>query len=180
MDKTIFFILGAIAGSVITYKITENKFKNIADEEIESVKEKFKEKENELLNSKKEEKKDYNAYKEILQTYKQENENKQKDNEELKEDAKVKVKDDDKPDVKIISPEEFGNLENYEESCWVLYSDNIITDEFNNIVKDPKLFLGDCLDCLEDNDESIFIRNNDTYTDYEIIRIDDTYNDEEE
>ena len=180
MDKTIFFILGAIAGSVITYKIAENKFKNIADEEIESVKEKFKEKENELLNSKKEEKKDYNAYKEILQTYKQENENKQKDNEEIKEDAKVEVKDDDKPDVKIISPEEFGNLENYEESYWVLYSDNIITDEFNSVVKDPKLYLGDCLDCLEDTDESIFIRNDDTCTDYEIIRIDDTYDDEEE
>ena len=44
MNKLIFFILGASLGSLVTYKIVEEKFKNIANEDIESVREYYKNK----------------------------------------------------------------------------------------------------------------------------------------
>ena len=45
MDKAIIFIIGAGIGSLITWKIVEEKYKKIADEEIESVIERFKNRE---------------------------------------------------------------------------------------------------------------------------------------
>ena len=39
LSKILFFAAGAIVGSVATWKFVEEKYKRIADEEIESVKE---------------------------------------------------------------------------------------------------------------------------------------------
>ena len=45
MNKLLMFTLGAAAGSLLTWKIVEGKYKKIADEEIESVKEHYKNRE---------------------------------------------------------------------------------------------------------------------------------------
>ena len=42
MKNVLIFVLGAATGSVITWKLVEQKYKKIADEEIASVKERFK------------------------------------------------------------------------------------------------------------------------------------------
>lgn len=46
MNKVFIFVLGATVGSLVTWKIVEQKYKKIADDEIESVVKHFKNKEN--------------------------------------------------------------------------------------------------------------------------------------
>ena len=43
MKKVFIFLAGAALGSVVTYKVTERYFNKLIDQEIESVKETFKE-----------------------------------------------------------------------------------------------------------------------------------------
>ena len=41
MKNLLFFVAGAAIGSIATWKLIEKKYKDLADEEIESVKETF-------------------------------------------------------------------------------------------------------------------------------------------
>lgn len=198
LSELFIFILGATFGSVVTYKIVEKKFKDIADEEIESVKENFKQREK--INKSEEIQidksdvdgitihhtiKDYETYKNIIKNYKNDtninkisdkiiniknynNESNQKDENNINE----------KNIIEIISAEEFGNLEGYDESFWVLYNGDILVDEFNKKVDNPKLYIGDALEELTEDQESIFVRNHETNIDYEILRVDEDFTDD--
>ena len=50
MNKVLMFALGAAVGSLITWKLLEKKYKDLADEEIASVVERFKNREKEESN----------------------------------------------------------------------------------------------------------------------------------
>lgn len=54
MNKVFIFVLGAAIGSLVTWKFVEEKYRRIADEEIESVKETFKNRETERIKDEKE------------------------------------------------------------------------------------------------------------------------------
>ena len=179
MKNLFIFLLGATAGSLITWKLIEDKYKKIADEEIESVKERFKEREKKEKKSKNE----YNTYKDIIKdlSYDNNGENKESENnikefstsvsELVKENIDNVQKENPRlSNIEIITSDEFGDLEGYDSSYWTLYSDNILVDDFNNVITEPKLFLGNALDNFDDED-SIFVRNHDTSTDYEILKV---------
>ena len=179
MKNLFIFLLGATAGSLITWKLIEDKYKKLADEEIESVKERFKEREKKEKKSKNE----YNTYKDIIKdlSYDNNRENKESENnikefstsvsELVKEDIDDVQKENQRlSNIEIITSDEFGDLEGYDSSYWTLYSDNILVDDFNNVITEPKLFLGNALDNFDDED-SIFVRNHDTSTDYEILKV---------
>lgn len=53
MNKVFIFILGAAVGSLATWKFVEKKYRRIADEEIESVKEAFKNRESKITEDEK-------------------------------------------------------------------------------------------------------------------------------
>lgn len=53
MNKVFIFILGAAIGSLATWKFVEKKYRQIADEEIESVKETFKNRESKITDDEK-------------------------------------------------------------------------------------------------------------------------------
>lgn len=182
MKNLFIFLAGAATGSIITWKLIEKKYKNLADEEIESVKKVFKEKQ-EKINNIGNSKNNFETYKDIIKDLN----NNEKDeyneiansysNEETTEDDKVEEKeisnnsaDHSKP--YIISPEEYGELYGYDTKSWTYYADDILVDEYDQIVEDPELYIGDALKHFgEYEEDSIHVRDEVSATDYEILRV---------
>ena len=184
MDKAFAFAIGAAIGSFVTWKIVKNKYKQIADEEINSVKEVFarrysekmsKEKLNENTNQTSltldETEKNANiqddiaAYHELLDKLHYAN---------IDVDSLIAKKGGstvtDGPFV--ISPDEFGEDPNYQTVSLTLYEDGVLTDDYDNIVVDVDDWVGE--DSLthfgEYEADSVFVRNESMQTDFEILR----------
>lgn len=156
------FIAGAVAGSCVAWKALEKKYKRIADDEIESVKEVF----NRKLNKKVEEAKQQTVqekYGDIVDSlgYKKETNNKE-DEKDMVEKAKVYV----------IPPEVFGELDGYETVSLTYYADKVLVDNVTNkVIKNVDKIVGrNSLNTFgEYEDDSVFVRNEDLETDYEIL-----------
>lgn len=170
MNKLFVFIAGAAVGSLVTWKLVKTKYEQIANEEIESVKETFSKRYSEKVNEDKPEKEadvnanDIAAYNELLEKLEYAN---------IDVDALIKKGGStviDRPFV--ISPDEFGEDPNYETVSLTLYADGVLTDEDDTIVDDIEGLVGE--DSLthfgEYEDDSVFVRNDDLETDYEILR----------
>ena len=184
MDKAFAFAIGAAIGSFVTWKIVKNKYKQIADEEINSVKEVFarrysekmsKEKLNENTNQTSltldETEKNANiqddiaAYHELLDKLHYAN---------IDVDSLIAKKGGstvtDGPFV--ISPDEFGEDPNYHTVSLTLYEDGVLTDDYDDIVVDVDDWVGE--DSLthfgEYEADSVFVRNESMQTDFEILR----------
>ena len=71
----------------------------------------------------------------------------------------------------MISPEEFGEFEEYEKISLTYYSNNILADENNEVIEDVEETIG--VDSLthfgEYEDDSVFVRNDARKCDYEIL-----------
>ena len=71
---------------------------------------------------------------------------------------------------KYISPEEFGEDNDYGTESLTYYTDGIITDTYNNVIEDPIALIGDGVRHFgEYEDDSVFVRNENNKTDYEIL-----------
>lgn len=83
----------------------------------------------------------------------------------------------DKPYV--ISPEDFGEYEDYETISLTYYKDKVLTDELNEIVEDIEETVGEeSLNHFgEYEDDSVFVRNDSKRCDYEILLVDQFYSD---
>ena len=171
MKNLFIFLTGAAIGSIATWKIIEKKYKDIADEEIESVKQVFKERQEKISNIGSNVN-NFETYKDII-----------KDLSYEKEDSEVKEKTNESDDISleedidrskpyVISPEEYGEIFGYETKSWTYYADDVLVDEFDQIVEDPELYIGDGLKHFgEFEDDSVFIRDEKASTDYEILRV---------
>lgn len=160
------FAIGAAIGSVVTWKFVKDKYERIAQEEIESVKEVFSSREEAL--KKTEEVKKEEELKEASDklnnlgyktSYSEFSESKRK------EDAQV-----DKPYV--ISPDEFGELYDYDQISLRYYSDGVLVDDADDeIVDNIEEIVGfDSLNHFgEYEDDSVFVRNDRLKVDYEIL-----------
>ena len=155
------FVIGAAAGSFISCKLLDKKYKKFADEEIESVKEMFNRK-----TQKKDEKVEpqvssekYNAVVDAC-GYKKESESKGGE-EDMAENAKIYV----------IAPESFGEY-GYETESLTYYSDKVLTYAANNeIIKNVDKVVGrNSLETFgEYEDDSVFVRNENMKKDFEIL-----------
>lgn len=166
------FTTGAAIGSVVTWKLLKTKYEQIAQEEIESVKETFQrlreDEEDELVGdidiptepdhrtAEKPPLAEYAARVRDLEYGDGEHEE--------KEDEPV-----DKPYV--IEPGEFDEL-GYETVTLYLYEDGTITDEQDNIIDDIEGMTGAELikHFGEYEDDSVFVRSDARQCDYEILR----------
>lgn len=196
MNKVIIFILGAAAGSLLTWKIVENKYKKLADEEIQSVIDKFKEREEAERTIEKVEtytEKIENPTVEVVEEAPRAIEKYTKFTEKLgyeidikEEDGVILTEDEDgsiflEPKQEfvapyVISPEEFGEFEYYETKTWTYYADMIITSEDGFIVDNPKIYIGDAIEHIgEFEDDSVHVRNENEECDYEIIKVEVTF-----
>lgn len=172
MNKLFIFAAGAAIGSVVTWKLVKDKYARIAQEEIDSVKDVFsrrnqpeepaEEKDEEPVPTAEE----VAEYKDII------------NNCGYAAVERVETMHD-KPYV--IEPETFGEDPDYETVSLSYYMDGVLTDE-NNCIIDPgeieSLIGEESLDHFgEYEDDSVFVRNEERKTDYEILAIQSNYDD---
>lgn len=176
MKNVLCFLAGLGIGSVITWKITKNYYRRIANEEIESVVNRFKELEDrfkkddeEIANIDTDENKDKdkNEYNEIAHNYKPNNKY---------EEAKLREDEKDLVGPYVISPEEFGEND-YEIRSLTLYSDGTLVDNEDHTIAVPEYVLGEeALDHIgEYEDDAVHVRDDMNQIDYEVIKVDKTF-----
>lgn len=181
LSKILMFTAGAAIGSLVTWKFVEEKYKRIADEEIESMREYYlgkiqdeePEENEEEEQTETDNKIDMREYAAIL------NENDYVDYRNV--DAE-EVSDVKKPYV--IDPNEFDELseEGYDSVTLYYFADGVLADENDIPIEDVDGSVG--LDSLnhfgEYSDDSVYVRNDRLMTDYEILldsrNFDDTVN----
>ena len=178
MNKTINFVmlvLGAAVGSIATWRYIDKKYEQIAQDEINSVKEVFSKREAGFTDDADAKKKVDNAkekpnvveYAAKLreQGYTNYSDMADEKTEEVKEEPMIV----DEP--YIISPEEFGEFDDYEKISLTYYADQILADDNDELVDDIEDVVGfDSLNGFgEYEDDSVFVRNDRLKCDYEIL-----------
>lgn len=77
----------------------------------------------------------------------------------------------------VISPEEFGEYDDYSKISFMYYADHILCDELDQIVDNADELIG--IESLSTfgqyDDDSVYVRNEERKTDYEILRSLRTY-----
>ena len=201
------FILGLTIGSLATYKIVKDKYAKIAQEEIDSVKETFKEREitkkskndevrikqavvskseNEYKKTVKESKPNIDETEDYREYMNKINENSYapidyssiSNKKEIKKEV-LEPKTDDCISPYIISPEEFGAFGDYDMISLTYYSDKVLTDDRDDLIENIEFTIGEeSLNHFgEYEDDSIFVRNESLRTDFEILMDNRLYSD---
>jgi len=182
------FLLGAAGGSAATWYILKDMYVKQSEEDIGSVKAAFR----------KQEKKLEEQIKELTMKLGLENvqapsvlaDDKIPDKEDImeyagrkygkyvqystsvnssKNDISEKVPDNN-PSY-VITPYEFGDLEEYRQISLMYYSDGILADENGVIIDDVEEIVGDALNHFgEYEDDSVYCRNDEKRCDYEVLK----------
>ena len=182
------FVLGAASGSLVTWKLIEKKYADIADEEIQSVKEMYSRKMaeknrdlkktdvsavvTELVDAVKVDKKDYATNSSLTAAYTSPNE--RADYNAYSAAPKQGEKSADIPEDRpyVIPPEDFGEFDEYETIELTYYADGILCEDDTDIVDDPEKIVG--FESLghfgEYDDDAVYVRNDRLKCDYEILR----------
>ena len=184
MKNLLFFVAGTAIGSVVTWKLIEKKYKDLADEEIESVKETFKNRKSRITKDEVKEtvEKVINKWKEPKETVEDIVTSEgyyTEDEEETEEDDESNYTVDVDPGVEVIvpyviTPEQFGEYDEYGTKTLTYYADNVLTDEIDNPITSEEMItmIGpDALDHFgEYEDDSVYIRDEMNEMDYEILK----------
>ena len=178
------FAVGALVGSAASMHYFKKKYEQIAQEEIDSVKETFKlnkEKETDILKEESEkeaqEQKDKGIMKEIIS--KTNYTSFYKDEEDAEEEVE-KMKNE-KPYV--ISPESVGE-DDYDVVTFTYYANDILTNEQDEVIEGKELETLIGSDSLthfgEYEEDCVYVRNDKLKTDFEILRDIMPYSDDDE
>lgn len=165
--NTAIFAVGAVVGSVATWKYLKTKYEQLAQEEIESVREVYERHTAELekQSSESESEKDeiMKAYQDIIDGY-------------VEVERPGPVKSTKKPEV--ISPEELGEID-YEVCSLTYYADNVLAYDDGEVIENVEEVVGeDALNCFgQFEDDSVHVRNHSRRVDYEILARVDKYSD---
>lgn len=184
MKNLLCFVTGAAIGSVVTWKLIEKKYKDLADEEIESVIETFKNRKPRITkdNVKETVEKVINKYKEpkeivedIVTAERYSIENEEEIDEDDESNYTVNIDNDDTVITPyVIEPERFGEYNEYGTKTLTYYADNVLTDEIDNPITSEEMvtMIGpDALDHFgEYEDDSVYIRDEMNEMDYEILK----------
>ena len=178
LSKVLLFISGACVGSVVTWKLVEKKYQQIAQEEIDSVKEALgyynqegskSDEDQEYVEDDEEERfdRDAESAKEELahicreQGYDYNGISKKEGEDEMAENRPY-----------VISPEEFDE-NGYKTKTLFYYNDDVVTDDRGKVLSEKsieKLIGKESLTTFgQYESDSVFVRNDDLKTDYEIL-----------
>lgn len=185
--NVLMFAAGAAIGSAVTWKIVKDKYERIAQEEIDSVKAAFADRATDCQDDVAEtaevdanqiqinwedledldeededdEDGDLNAYEQMVKKYSK----KKGGAEEMAERPYV------------ISPYDFGELDNYSQFELTYYADGTLEDEDYNIVDDVDDLIGQTslYTFGEYEDDSVFVRNDRLRADFQILKDYRTY-----
>lgn len=170
LSKFLIFTAGAAIGSAVTWKLIKTKYEQIADEEIESVKEVYAKKEAERKVEAEPDTDD------SIITIKNEKPNIFEYAKKYKEIADENdyitveggVMEMDKPFV--IPPEEYDE-NGYDTVSLTYYADGVLTDDMDNPIEDVEGMVGteSLTHFGEFEEDSVFVRNHNYKTDFEIL-----------
>lgn len=178
MSKTtnfMLFIFGAAVGSVATWSYVKKKYERIAQEEIDSVKEVFARREKVEVSVKNE---DEPQTEEAVDTecddYEKEIEDSGYTTYPGGRSEFTPPDEEDKEyfvQAYVISPEEFGENDDYERISLTYYADQVLADDNDDIIEDIEATVSyEALSHFgEYEDDSVFVRNDIRKCDYEIL-----------
>lgn len=184
LTSAFIFAVGAIIGSAVTWKLVKTKYEQIAQEEIDSVKETFSRLHDESTD-KEEKAKMVECAKDLISiSDKKEKQNMKEYASKIKEYDYVNYSGNEKEvsNVKnhpfVISPEEFGEMD-YSMMSLVYYADGVLANDCDEIIEDVENTVGTDFPSHfgEYEDDSVFVRNNELELDYEILRDTRNYSD---
>lgn len=185
--KRIFiFIAGAGLGAIVSWQFLKNKYEQIANDEIASVKEAYNKK-NDISSDESEEdefqeksadgklvetalpsEEEVNEYKKIVSNYTS------NENEEEKGVTNMPR------GPYVIKPEEFGNMD-YDLVSLEYYADKVLVDEDDHPIQDVEYMVGE--DSLEHfgeyEEDAVYVRNDLIKTDFEILLVESRYYDDD-
>ena len=71
----------------------------------------------------------------------------------------------------VIAPEEFGELDDYETETLTYYKDKVLADDWDNRIENVDDLVGEesLTHFGEYEEDSVYVRNDTTKTDYEIL-----------
>lgn len=161
LTNVVMFTAGAVIGSLVTYKIVKTKYERIAQEEIDSVKERFRNRQS-LVDQTEE---DNNDIEEYVDTINEQN--------YTAEDVTIE------PTICLIDPTELGGDDyDYEVISCTYYANGILVeDETEKIIEDIKNTVGlEFMNHFGDYEQDVaYVRNEYLKCDYEILRDLDPY-----
>lgn len=178
VKKLFIFVTGVAIGSAATYGLLKKKFEDIANDEISEIREFYRgrkyasdgvaveeEKVEKTESEEKIDSKDVVDYNKIAEKYS----NDESEKEELPERPYV------------ITPDEFGEFDDYEALYFTYTSDDHLLDDGDEHVDNPDEIIGSenlaQIGLYENN--VLHVRNDVKKIDYEILRVLDTYEEDE-
>lgn len=161
------FLAGAAVGSVVTWKVLKDKYEQLAREEIQEAYSRTKQVKEVLADADEMHDTEDEDYERAVRRYTSSSitvPTPQAYPENGEEDEPMK-----KP--KVVSPEEFGEIDEYDTKSLTYWQDGVLTDENDEIVEDVEgLVTKDSLTHFgEFEDDSVFVRNDELMVDYEIL-----------
>lgn len=178
MSKTtnfMLFIFGAAVGSVATWTYAKKKYERIAQEEIDSVKEVFARREKVTVKAvDKEESQVEEPVDTDCDDYKEKIEESGYTTYPGGRSEFTPPDDEDKEyfvQAYVISPDEFGENDDYEKFSLTYYADQVLADDNDDIIEDIEATVSyEALTHFgEYEDDSVFVRNDIRRCDYEIL-----------
>ena len=195
---TILFTAGAIIGSLVTWKVIKTKYEDIAQEEIDSVKEEYtrlmvsmKKKLNDSVTYKDDNNKDDRSekdtdniddsimtnYNEIVKSYRSSD-----DEENIQNEKEGEEKEEDNDGVSymeapyVISPDDFGSVPGYNVEPLDYFADGILADGWGVELDIAETIGEDAINHFGDyDDDVVYVRNEQTKLEYEVTRDPRTY-----
>lgn len=178
------FVTGAALGGAAVWYAIKDRYARLADEEIASVKESYAQMEHKSMKDLGKQFAD--GIKESLDEEKtpavttkiQDKGNITEYAERIKNGAPMEYSKTVVPSkplapdhVYVISPEEFSEVEEYATVSLTYFADGVLSDEHGVIIENIEELIGDGLNHFgEYEDDSVFVRNDKTRCDYEILR----------
>lgn len=180
--NALMFAAGAAIGSAVTWKIVKDKYRKIADEEIESIKEVFANRDGKSVENPEQTHKI--NWSELEDLDEEEDDECDATEDDLREyETLTNNYSSEKGGVTmakrpyVISPDEFGEIDEYHRISLRYYADGVLEDDEGNIIEDIDELLGDdpSEHFGEYEDDSVFVRNEYLETDFEILKDPYTY-----
>lgn len=182
------FLAGTAIGGMAAWRVANERYAKISEEDILSVKEAFRNREQKL----KDEIEELKSKLEVTECLEEEEKvpstilstNEHQDKGDINEYVRmvnrtkyahtsVPQKEDHSVEAPyVISPEEFGEMDGYTQiSLTYFEDDDILSDENGVIIDDPEEIVGDALNHFGDYEEdSVFVRSDPKRCDYEILK----------
>lgn len=188
LGTVVAFLAGTAIGGMAAWRVANERYAKISEEDILSVKEAFRNREQKLkdeieeLKNKLEVTKCLGEEEKVPSTILSTNEHQDKGdindyvrlvNRTKYASTSVPKKEDHSIEAPyVISPEEFGEMDGYTQiSLTYFEDDDILSDENGVIIDDPEEIVGDALNHFGDYEEdSVFVRSDPKRCDYEILK----------